>query len=355
MVNAPPLPAVNQASLQPVYYQIQSAWPASAEQNINTPRPRLLSADAFLPERMFVYGAPKYTPVTPAVIPQPCAGTGLPSQKTEITRKMDYISRECGYSSQSSIDTVSPVSFKEIFGYAYSSTTQTTPLNKPQQSADSLDSLSESGKSNTSSLTGSQKQDDSLIQALLPSSLRDALTVDLSEQPIMATPLKTSSPIRNDETPYLIDITNPRKRRAPCIRSSSSEKCPRFSENGIDADLDECDKILLHSRERNHMEDEAKEQEDFLLILETERERQRKMVLPRRTPKMICKFCQNNGESPEVYTKHRLHYREKTVCPLLRNYVCPLCNSTGDFAHTISYCPFNERRNKIAWKATFLV
>ncbi|GFS00191.1 nanos protein [Elysia marginata] len=71
-------------------------------------------------------------------------------------------------------------------------------------------------------------------------------------------------------------------------------------------------------------------------------------------PKMNCKFCRNNGESEDVYTKHRLHDKERTVCPILRHYVCRLCNSTGDFAHTIRHCPFNDRKNDMALAATYM-
>ena len=32
----------------------------------------------------------------------------------------------------------------------------------------------------------------------------------------------------------------------------------------------------------------------------------------------------------------------RTVCPVLRAYVCPLCGSKGDAAHTLKYCPRNS-------------
>ena len=98
----------------------------------------------------------------------------------------------------------------------------------------------------------------------------------------------------------------------------------------------------------------SKKRADFLRTLQNERERQRKLVLPKFTPKMSCKFCKNNGECPEVFTKHRLHLGETTLCPLLRHYVCRLCGKTGDKAHTIRHCPLNNKRDKFAWKATFL-
>ncbi|XP_043095173.1 nanos homolog 1 [Puntigrus tetrazona] len=62
-----------------------------------------------------------------------------------------------------------------------------------------------------------------------------------------------------------------------------------------------------------------------------------------RTPRDFCGFCRQNGETPVVYTSHRLRGRDgRILCPILRSYVCPFCSATGDWAHTRHYCP---RRN----------
>ncbi|XP_058239625.1 nanos homolog 1 [Hemibagrus wyckioides] len=54
----------------------------------------------------------------------------------------------------------------------------------------------------------------------------------------------------------------------------------------------------------------------------------------------VCGFCKQNGESAEIYTTHRLKARNgRVLCPVLRNYVCPICGATGDTAHTRHYCP----------------
>ena len=55
-----------------------------------------------------------------------------------------------------------------------------------------------------------------------------------------------------------------------------------------------------------------------------------------------CVFCKNNGEPEAVYTSHVLKDgRDKVACPRLRAYICPLCGTSGDDAHTIKYCPTN--------------
>lgn len=67
--------------------------------------------------------------------------------------------------------------------------------------------------------------------------------------------------------------------------------------------------------------------------------------LPKRSrnlvkPNMRCGFCKKNNESPNVVSSHQL--RDATgriTCPILRNYICPLCGAFGDNAHTIKYCP----------------
>ncbi|XP_022094328.1 nanos homolog 1-like [Acanthaster planci] len=60
---------------------------------------------------------------------------------------------------------------------------------------------------------------------------------------------------------------------------------------------------------------------------------------PRCTPTW-CVFCKNNGESEMVYASHVLKDGDgKITCPILRAYTCPLCGASGDFSHTIKYCP----------------
>ncbi|XP_040922025.1 nanos homolog 1-like [Toxotes jaculatrix] len=53
-----------------------------------------------------------------------------------------------------------------------------------------------------------------------------------------------------------------------------------------------------------------------------------------------CRFCKQNGESLRIYRSHRLKSEDgKIVCPILRSYTCPICETTGDYAHTRRYCP----------------
>ena len=59
-----------------------------------------------------------------------------------------------------------------------------------------------------------------------------------------------------------------------------------------------------------------------------------------------CRFCQNNGEEEVVFLSHATKENNGTViCPILREYICPVCGQSGDKAHTVSYCP-NIRRSK---------
>lgn len=59
----------------------------------------------------------------------------------------------------------------------------------------------------------------------------------------------------------------------------------------------------------------------------------------------ICVFCKNNGQTLSVYGSHILKDTTgKVICPVLRQYVCPLCGATGDVAHTIRYCSKRDPR-----------
>lgn len=60
-----------------------------------------------------------------------------------------------------------------------------------------------------------------------------------------------------------------------------------------------------------------------------------------------CSFCENNGESEEIYKSHPLKDSlGKVVCPILRTYCCPKCGESGDYAHTNKYCPDTQRKQK---------
>ncbi|KAM9839706.1 nanos homolog 2-like [Aulostomus maculatus] len=58
-----------------------------------------------------------------------------------------------------------------------------------------------------------------------------------------------------------------------------------------------------------------------------------------------CRFCKHNGESSRVYRSHKLKSEDgKVVCPILWNYTCPICEATGDHAHTRRYCPLAQQQ-----------
>uniref|UniRef100_A0A452HC55 Nanos-type domain-containing protein n=1 Tax=Gopherus agassizii TaxID=38772 RepID=A0A452HC55_9SAUR len=72
---------------------------------------------------------------------------------------------------------------------------------------------------------------------------------------------------------------------------------------------------------------------------------------PQMPSRFICNFCKHNGESKKVYSSHLLKQADGTVlCPILRNYVCPLCGATGDHAHTLKYCPCNQEKQSLYCK-----
>ncbi len=63
--------------------------------------------------------------------------------------------------------------------------------------------------------------------------------------------------------------------------------------------------------------------------------------------KMECSFCKTNDEPAYIYTTHRLkNSLGHITCPILRAYTCPKCHATGDYSHTITYCPIIQKKAK---------
>ncbi|XP_067387969.1 nanos homolog 2 [Emydura macquarii macquarii] len=80
-------------------------------------------------------------------------------------------------------------------------------------------------------------------------------------------------------------------------------------------------------------------------------DRQSGSVAPQTFSRLMCNFCRHNGESKKVYSSHLLKQADGTVvCPILRQYVCPVCNATGDRAHTLKYCPLSKRKDSLYCK-----
>jgi hypothetical protein len=63
--------------------------------------------------------------------------------------------------------------------------------------------------------------------------------------------------------------------------------------------------------------------------------------------KEVCVFCRNNGEREVIFTSHTLKDSSNTIvaCPILRLYPCPICQASGDYAHTIRYCPYADKES----------
>ncbi|KAJ0022911.1 hypothetical protein NQD34_015045 [Periophthalmus magnuspinnatus] len=66
------------------------------------------------------------------------------------------------------------------------------------------------------------------------------------------------------------------------------------------------------------------------------------------SPSDFCSFCKQNGETARVYRSHKLKAGDgRVVCPILWSYTCPICEATGDKAHTRKYCPLLNGHSRL--------
>lgn len=130
-----------------------------------------------------------------------------------------------------------------------------------------------------------------------------------------------------------------------------------FMSNGIERELDQFDRRIgaknsAKSRLTNLLPPGIEPTPEMAqlafkaFLYDRERQRVAAGLTPiskRRSKINYCRFCKNNGEEEWVYTNHVLKDDEgRITCPILFHYRCPLCLQTGERAHTISHCPFNQ-------------
>ena len=148
--------------------------------------------------------------------------------------------------------------------------------------------------------------------------------------------------------------------KTPSIsRILGKSKCNTDNPENLESAAAKRSKIELENKEPADINCDVAEMkpvkdQQLFKILKKVRDAEKRKKFTNRYPKMQCKFCKNNGERPDVYTKHQLIVDGITVCPLLRHYTCHLCGQTGDNAHTLRHCPLYTHKLDLAYQATFL-